>query len=230
MKHLYYRYLAFIYALTYRTSHRRFFGFAIGWWVKLLALGLLLMIWTQQWERGVLVLALLLSGWVFLVYWRAHRVGYVKFIAEPKTSPTDPVPLSANQRVPMWATGIFIVRDGGNYRLLNPAEYWQVPLGDHIVMVKLGPERYAYQFFNAAGLLEVQPGSLLFGTILRHTLAVTILETYQAIEPIQFNFADPDKLDDLPSKKRVLYFTFANAEIQRAVWHNLVHDAQRVRS
>jgi len=230
MMHFYSRYLAFVYAFTYRTNRRRFIGFAISSWVKLIALGLLLVAWIQQWDRRLLVLILLLVAWAFLIYWHSHRAGYVKFIAQPRSAPADPVPLPANQRVPLWATGIFIVREEGDYRLLSPAEYWQVPLGDHIVMVKTGPERYAYQFFNAAGLLEVEPGSLLFGSVLYHTLAVTILETHLALEPAQFNFANPDTLDVLSNKKRVLYFTFADAGTEQAVWHNLVHDARRVRA
>ncbi|MCZ7673623.1 MAG: hypothetical protein M5U34_44150 [Chloroflexi bacterium] len=120
--------------------------------------------------------------WVYFSYWRAKRAGYSHFVADdgPLSFPDKAQPnLPPNQKVKTWATGVFSVSDQDDFMLLRPAEYWQVPLGEHIIMVQQRKtKKYRYQFFNASTLQQVQKGWLLFGAHPRETLAVTLLSEF----------------------------------------------------
>jgi hypothetical protein len=234
LKQFYYQYLGWTYRFTYWTRQHQFLGVAISRWFKLLSLALVLLAWIWDWNSILLVLTLLLAGWVQLVYWQARRAGYSKFIPQETTLPPDSelVSLPADERVGLRATGVFSVKDREKYVVLRPAEYWQVPLGDHIVMVQEAEGRFLYQFFSAATLQEVRTGWLIFGTEPIDTLAITFLAR-QGIDyddSVDFFYVSSNHDSDPAAQKRTIYFSFENSTQQRKVWHNIVRDARRVRS
>jgi hypothetical protein len=233
LKRLYYYYLGNIYAFAYRTDRRRFLGARISSWIKFLMLVLLVAAWLFRLGSVALILALLLALWVRLLYWRAQKAGYSKFIPD-KTAvvPTAELdPLSPNQHVKVRATGLFSLIDKEEYVLLQPAEYWQVPLGDHIVMVHRTAGSYLYQFFNASTLQEVQHGWLVFGSEPLKTLAITFGArwgpAFTEYGQLYYTGGNGDKT---PAQKLTIYFTLANEAEHRAVWHTIVQDARRVRT
>lgn len=229
-------YLGRIYYLTYFTTLHRFFGFRLSSWIRFLSVVLAFTAWVRQWPMPLLLAAILLAVWINLTYWRARRAGFNKFLPDEAAvaipSTEELVPLPPNQHIQMQATGVFSVNDKEDFLLLRPAEYWQVPLGDHIVMVQQQPHQFRYQFFNATSLQEVRAGWLIFGNRPHLALAVTFLLAWgpEFNELTQVYMTHHNSSSSRPREKRTIYFTFDDADNRRAVWHNLVYDARRARS
>ena len=123
--------------------------------------------------------------------------------------------LPANQKMTTYATGIFSVQDMDDFGLLRMAEYWQVPLGEHIIMVHMpGRQGYRYQFFNATTLQRVQKGWLLFGKEPKPTLAITLFsEIGEAFVNQQNRYLfGGDK--ELKGVKRTVFLSFAGRKIK----------------
>jgi hypothetical protein len=153
-----------LYAFLYH-SRQYHFIFPLSVWLKGLPLVLLFLSLTRRLPVGLVPLWLGLAVAVFWLYWKAGRDGYVRFITEVGAAlPADLQPLPYNQHLSVRATGIFSVTDREEYILDRPAEYWRVPLNDHIIMVQQRPRRFLYQFFQPDTLLEVRAGRLLFGS------------------------------------------------------------------
>ena len=115
------------------------------------------------------------------VYRRARRQDYNKFVADDTAVPPPPSAqtLAPNERTAVHASGRYAVSDKHDTVLLqNPAHYWRVPLGDHIVMVEYRPKRFLYQFISPRTLQKVERGWILFGKEPIPTLAITFLEVW----------------------------------------------------
>lgn len=136
-------------------------------------------------------------------------------------------PLPKKEHVAVCASGTFSLRDWEKNVVLRPAEYWQVPLGDHAIMVEHEPGRYLYQFFSAETMQELNTGWLLYGSHPRPAISVTFLSSWGP----EFNEDTVSLLRSTrPNKARTIYLSFANDEQENAVWQNLIFDARRVRS
>lgn len=229
LKKIVYAVLGVLFVFTYRSRTRRFLRMSWRGWQNWGWLALLAAVWARQrpllpWGVGLFV------GWQ-LVYLLCHRLGYSRFVADgtavlPNNDALNPIP--PNQHTTLWATGIFAVRNREERVLLCPAEYWQAPLGDHIVMVKMGVEKFLYQFFDAAQLQNIQLGWLVFGRRPFPSAAVTFLAP-EPDNPLPLyamlqGFEGEKKLN-----QRTIYLTFDSDEKQTAVWHNIVSDARRIR-
>ena len=233
LRKLYLAYLGRVYTFAYLTSQRGFLGAKFSTLLKWMTTGLVIAAWIFDWGSVALGLTLFLALWVRWLYWRAARAGYSKFIAdEAAVIPTSQLePLPANQRIQLRATGSFGLRDREEYVLLRPAEYWQVPLGEHIVMVQSGQGRFLYQFFSANTLQEVQRGWLIFGSRPLDTLAVTFLGKWGSASGDygQAFYVGGGDNSDANLKKKTIYFTFQDGVEQEAVWHTIVSDARQAR-
>ncbi|HEX6384117.1 MAG TPA: hypothetical protein VF177_05555 [Anaerolineae bacterium] len=233
-KKAYFGYLGRVYVFAYLTTRRRFLGIRLSTLITWLTTGLVIVAWLLDWGSIAVVITLVLAIWVRWIYWRARRAGYSRFVPdETAVIPTAELsPLPANQRVHLRATGTFCLSDREEYVLLRPAEYWQVPLGEHIVMVQSGPERFLYQFFNASTLQEVQRGWLVFGSRPLNTLAVTFLgkwgPSYSEYGKA-FYVGGGGENSNANLKKSTIYFTFPDGANQDAVWHTIVSDARQAR-
>jgi hypothetical protein len=233
-KRILYRVFGTIFYWTYVTDNYSILGLSLGWIVRrLLFVPVLLGLLGRwgQWTWLLLGVALLVS----LVYWYAARVGYSRFVVKKEDTGVALAgkgvrPLPANEKVAVQATGLFSVRDSESFVLLQPAHYWQVPLGDHVVMVEHMPKSYVYQFFDAAGLQQVQEGWLIFGRELREALAVTF-RTKWAPQFAQFEiryYLQDDVEPEAPL--RTIYLSFANEADKQAVWHNIVQAGRQERA
>ncbi len=212
IRRLFYRYLGFAYAFTFRTSHTFFLGATVRGWIKFLGLLLLLAAIVLRWGAWGIGGTAVLLFWLQFSYWRAQKAGYSKFVPD-ENSPLpggEAAPLPPYQRVSLHATGVYQVTEFSKAVLLRPAEYWQVPLGQHIVMVEHRKQKYLYQFFYARTLRQVQKGWLIFGPRPLDTLAVTFVNAWTE---------ENDKPEIL-----TVYLSFADAAGQTAVWQMLARD------
>jgi hypothetical protein len=232
LKKIYFKYLGWTFFWTYRCTLRRFLGITWRNWFLGGSLLLVFVFWLIlgrfPWILGLLFV------WIWWVFRRAKRAGYVRFVPDELAGmPGEGIrPLPPNQRIKMRATGIFSLSDREQGVLLRHAEYWQVPLGDHVLMVEQKPGHYLYQFFDAKTLVNVQPGWLIFGKEPLDALAITFMLTWG---PEQNNndsllyYVGGGQGTEEPTTPRTIYLTFEDSEACEAVWHNIVFDARQVR-
>lgn len=229
-RQLQYSYLGRLYSLTFWATTHRFLGLYFSFLLKWLPVAFLFYAWVERASAWVLLALLIITLWTHLTFWQARRANYNRFVAEetPLINTAELRPLPANKHVKTQATGLFSVTGRENNVLLKPAKYWQVPLGEHIIMVEERPEKYLYQFFNALTLQEVHQGWLIFGPRPLATLAISFLSRWG---PAYTNFQVYELGDRSgpPSRKQTVYLTFENEADRRAVWHTIVHDARQAR-
>jgi len=232
LKRFYYRYLSLAYWFTYTTSIRTVLWVRIERWIKLVALLLLVCAFIFQLGQVALIITAVILVWIFFSYWRANKTGYSKFVADSKMALPDGelLVMPANQKTQTKATGIFSVKDMDDFVLLQPAQYWQVPLGEHVMMVEM-PDNfgYRYQFFNPRTLQRVQKGWLLFGPEPKRTLAITLLSEFGEAFVDQQNQFSFGREKNRTGVKRTVYLSFTDKADETAVWHNIVRSARDVR-
>jgi len=232
-KKSYYRLLGQLYFWTYVTNLREVMGIKWSWFLRRLPIAFVIVGFLLEWG-WVTLLLLLLVILVNVVYWSAARAGYNKFVLRDRgTAVAIPdnelITLPANEKIRLRATGLFNVRDEEAHLLLRPADYWQVPLGEHVVMAERIPGKYMYQFFSATNLQKVEEGWLIFGREPKEALAVTFRSRWTpAFAQFEVRYYVQDIEPTTPL--RTIYFTFENEADKRAVWHNIIQDARRARA
>lgn len=226
-KRIHYRIQGFIFGFTYWTQHHRLI-IRFSTLVKLLAFVPLVLVWRQNKNAAILTLALLFGIWVSWLYWRARRLGYKTFVAsESLLHSRDTLePLPPDQRVRLKASGIFGVSDREEQVLMQPAEYWRVPLGDHTVMVQPEPDRFLYQFFNADKLQHLQPGWLICGLTPQEVLAVTFYSDWGKETLSLRDLYQGSDENNQDKKLRTIYLAFDDKEDERAVWYTIASTAR----
>jgi hypothetical protein len=234
LQRLSYGYVSRMNAFAYAAANRSLLGMRLSRWMMFGLTVLLLVGWVREWPVVALVSLLLVLLWLAFSFWRARRSNYIRFVASADALPSDDltegiVALAPNQRVPLEATGVFSVSSRDVAVLQQPGHYWQVPLGDHIVMVEDRPGKFAYQFFSAANLQGARHGWLLFGPRPLECLAVSFMSAWGP-EYTKFQQYDDGKPSATPPKTRTIYLGFESGESLQAVWRNIVADVRRSRS
>jgi hypothetical protein len=188
---------------------------------------LLLALWAflLRWPGWVSQVALLVALALIVGYWIAGRRGYTRFVDDDDMA-LDPEFASPRDesRVPLRATGIFSVRDYEKYVLDEPAEYWRVPMGHHVIMVRNGPGQYLYQIVEPQHIRDLKAGYLLYGRHPQKALALRFLVSWSpelAREPTFYPGA-PEEPVRGPSEERTIYFTFDHDADRFAVWRSLL--------
>lgn len=195
-----------------------------------LAFAPLVLLWRQNRGPLALGLAALFGVWVIWLYWRAQRVGYKKFVGgETAVTSTNLSPIPPNQRIPLRASGIFGVGNREAQILLQPAEYWQVPLGDHTVMAQPEPGRFVYQFFNNSSLQNLQTGWLIHGITPLPVLAVTFFSAWGNDQMSLRELYQGTENEARESKRRTVYLHFENEGDETAVRDTILHAAREKR-
>jgi hypothetical protein len=231
LRRAYYAYLSRMYALTHALSRRSFLGIRLATWARWLPVVALLVAWVRRWPPAALVALLAVAVWINYSLWRAKRENYNRFVPLPtaRDEAAEPVPLPPNQRLAVLATGLFSVSGREEQLLLRPAQYWRVPLGDHVIMAEEAAGKYLYQFFDAASLQELREGWLLFGPHPRATLAVSFLARWGP-EYTRFGQAYEMGHDDGPPPKRVtIYLTIEDDATRNLIHQTIVGEARRAR-
>lgn len=232
LKRIYFSYLGIMYWLIHWTDTHKVLGLRVSTVIKIVALLLPLVVWIRRWDRTAIILALLIFLWIQFSYWRTRRTGYYRFVADGSEllSTGQIIPLPTNKHIPVCASGIFSLKSWERNVVFRPAEYWQVPLGDHAIMVQHQPGRYLYQFISGNLLQDLKKGWLLFGSQPSPALSVTFLSSWGP-EFSDHEFSLLGKDSNKPIEKiRTVYLSFDSEEYEQAVWQNLLFDARRVRS
>lgn len=229
-KRLAYDYIGRINAFAYDASRRTLLGMRVATWLEVLLVAALLWGLVRNWSAGIMLVLLGLFIWLIVTLWTARRRNYTRFVPAPEGLPDgeERAGLRANQRVNARATGIFSVSSRDANVFQQPAQYWQVPLGDHVVMVEERPGKYAYQFFNARSLQAIHKGWLLFGPRPLDCIALTFLAAWGP-EYTKFEQYDDGQPSATPPKSRTIYLTFDEPAEEEAVWYNVIGDARRAR-
>lgn len=231
-RRLAYTFLGYLYWLAHQTESRRLLGLRYSTLVKLSAVALVFLALAYRWGEIALYLAIGLLAWVFLAYWLAGRAGYFRFVPvdEELIGGENASKLPPYQRVPVTATGTYSLQSWEKNVLFRPAAYWQVPRGDHAVMVEHQPYRYLYQFFNAQMVEEFRCGWLIYGPHPSPAISVSFLSIWgPEYAEVQYSIFGSEPKPVEP-KMRTIYFSFAGEEEERIVYQNIIHDLQQARS
>lgn len=228
-KHVYYSYVGRLYAFAYTSQRRTFLGIPQSAWVRLGVFALFSVALVGRWGWTAVGLSVGLWLYVNFVYRRARREDYNKFVVDNTAVPPPPTAeaLAPNEKTAVHASGRYAVTDKSDTVLLqNPAHYWRVPLGDHIVMVEYRPKRFLYQFFAPRTLQKVERGWILFGKEPLPTLAITFLEVWgQDLNESLLYYVGGGPADNLSKlKPRTIYFSFEDTAVLQKVWATLLQE------
>jgi hypothetical protein len=228
-KRFYYYYLGTLYQFTYYTTTHKLLGFRYSLLFKLLAIMFVLAAWVFDWGQVPLIILIALLVWIYLAFWRARKSGYYKFIGGKPAQPDgqDYQKLPPYEPIPCLATGFFSVQDWEKRVLLKPADYWQVPHGDHALMVEHLPHKYLYQFFNVAGIKDFQHGWLLHGSHPKPALSISFLSIWGpefAKELFSIFRSEPKPVQPIV---RTIYLSFSSDEEEELIFQNILRDIQQ---
>lgn len=229
IKQLYYGFFGSIYFIVYWTDTHHLVGLRIASLIKIFAFFLPVLALISRWGTWPILTLFILFFIIQFGYWRTRKRGYYRFVRNrsPIPSPQGTPSLAPNKRITILATGTFSVIDDEKNLLFHPGKYWQVPLGEHGVMVEHQPGRFLYQFFNANTLKNIQCGWLIFGRQPKSALAITFLSSWGP-EFNEINYDLFGRQKQKPVKKiREIYFSFPSKEEERIVLNNLINDFPR---
>jgi hypothetical protein len=221
-----YRLLGLLYGLIFRLDQRYLLELSLSFWLATAGWLLLGWGWLRGWPPGILgmLLALLVGG--HFLWWWARRQQYTLFVPGPPAASRPATRLPYNRRVPVWVNGRFSLADQEEFVWQRPAEYWQVPLGEHTLMVTVRPGRYRYQFFTAATLHRVEAGWVFAGSGARPALAITFHLSWgpQAGQPALSQFQFDPATEAPPGPLRTIYLFFDTAAARQQLWQHLTAD------
>lgn len=230
---MYYTYLSRAYALMYWLAHRSILGFRLINFIRWLPILILLYGWLKKWPAGVLFALLALIVWINFSLWRARHDNYNRFVPNGDFNAGEidqSKVLPPNKKIAVRTTGLFSVSGRESSLLLQPAKYWRVPLGEHVVMAEEKPEKFLYQFFSAQSLQQIQRGWLLFGQEPVETLAISFFARWGP-EYTRFGQTLEDGSDaGLPPPKRItIYLSPPDNDAMEIIWHTVISDARQAR-
>lgn len=225
-----YSFLGKIYLLVYVSTLKRWFGTPIIQWIRPIPFVLAFLFYVLRW--GWLALVCILIGVVgIILFFRLRRLGFTRFIPDVTPSvPDQPQPISYNKKLKMRATGLFSVTNREDFVLMRPADYWQVPLGSHIVMVEQVPKHFLYQFMEPEFLEILEQGWILFGDTPHRAISVTFRTTWGANRPDVQTYYVPDAFYNIDPPQKTAYFCFDDEAEHEAVWQNLHYSMQQAQS
>lgn len=215
---MYGRWLAFAYA-----CQTHFWAYSRQSWLQGLALVLLL--WTLFGQTATAVR--LFAAAIFVALWFgfgwAKRRGYVYFVADPARvmASHTAVPLAAEQRISLQASGPYAVSDREETVLLRPASYWQSPNGEHGLMVSQPDQKYLYQFFPPTAVQQLVGGWLLFGPRPWPTLAVTFINSWgpaQGEDVVSYMVTGGGNPRRRRPQHRTIYLSSADTAVEAQLW------------
>jgi hypothetical protein len=216
-----------LYAFLYYTSRRRLLGITFAGWLKFLSLLFAFVAWIRRWPVMWIALGILLTFAFILLYWKAKRDGYIRFMAFSKqNTPEQARMINEKERIPVTATGPFSTSHQEANVLQKPAEYWPDSNGDKAIMVQYVPGRFLYQFIQPGTLQEVESGCLVFGLRPQNTLAITFLTDWTPeFAEQKISLFNPIKKSNQSKLLRIIYLSFEDNEDKQAVWRNVLHHA-----
>jgi hypothetical protein len=226
IKRIIYRYLGYQYWFTYFTSTHGVLGIRLSTIVKLAAVGLVIGVWVYAPGNLFLFYALFLLLWIMLAYWFSKRTGYFRFVETRSDLKVEnpPQKIPAYKQYPVAASGVFSLERWEKSVLFRPAKYWQVPRGDHAIMVEHEPHRYLYQFFDPGKTHELRRGWLIHGRSPNPALAISFVSIWgPEFSQNQYSIIGSEHKAAEPID-RTIYLSFYDEATERVVCHNIVND------
>lgn len=221
-----------LYSWAFTLSQQPLWELPLSLWLGVISWLLLGWGWLSGWPAVYLGLwlLLLLAGHLVLVWARRQQytafVGWAETAVFPNPAPDNRLPY--NRRVSLWVNGRFSLVNREAFVWLRPADYWQLPLGEHTLMVAEQPGRYLYQFFTAGSLLQVEPGWVFVGRAARPALALTFHLTWgpEVKMPLLSQFQFGPVVEAPTGPPRTIYLLFATLADQQQLWQHIMADWQ----
>ncbi len=196
-------------AFAFRTNFQKFLGIPLSGWVK----------WLPIWFIPFVLIGRFSVNWIWVLlglfillqagYWLAQRIGYSRFVADPKASNFQTKTIPEGEKILLRATGLFSLAQREERVFLRPSEFWQVPLGERVIMVKAPNELFLYQFFEDESVKTVKSGWLVFGRTPLPSLAITFCVSWgPAFDENPSFYYVGDGPDKPPCQNRTVYLTF----------------------
>lgn len=220
-----------LFTFLYWSRRHRLLGFSIRTWLVIMPIILAFAGLLRGWPRPAILALSILSGLLFALNLFAARSGYKRFVPDDSMALDDEYEAPRNEhRIPLHATGVFSVHNREDYVLARPAEYWRVPLGQHVFMVQEAPGRFLYQIINPEDVESVQPGYLLYGREPQKALALNFLATWGPQFAYQPSYGYAGQEEEPPAVvgvARTVYLTFESDADRHTVWKSLLLDNPR---
>lgn len=215
-----------LYGFLYSTSRSRLMGITLAGWLKFLSLLFAFVALIMDWSDIWIYLGVLLTIGLILLYWKAKRVGYIRFVTNPEhAEPTMSKTLMDDERVPLLATGFLSTSHREDYVLKSPSEYWRDKNGELVIMAEFLPRRYLYQFIQPGTIQHIESGYLLSGTKPLDSLKITFLTTWAPeLGDQRITMYSPRLRKPKSEIQRTIYLSFNNSGDEQAVWKSLLHD------
>lgn len=208
---------AFVTDLTYWGQFKRSTWVQMGAWLPFL----LSAVCGLRWQVTIGLLSPPLLVW--LAYKLARRSGYITFAPTPLPDPVLPGRLlRPAEKIAVRATGLFSVLQRERYLVEKKADYWYVPVGEHVLMVEETPGRYLYQFVNVERMIQRQMGLLYLGSTGRPAIKIVFRTDWipNGAGEMTAYFFRPDT-EENPTTTRTIYLSFDQESDQWAVWRRL---------
>lgn len=215
-----------LYAFLYWSQQHSLLGLSLRAWLIALPLVLATAGMVRSWPLPAVLALAALAPILFVLYTVARRDGYKWFVPAATLALNDEYSAPRDeQHIPLQATGIFSLHDREDYVLARPAEYWRVPLGQHVFMVQERAGRFLYQIIHPEHVQRVEPGYLHYGKSPRKALALHFLVSWGpqfAYEPGYQYVGEAEEPEQVHVTPRILYLTFASDADRHAVWKSLL--------
>lgn len=213
-----------VYGFAFYTDLTYWLGLRRSTWLRLTAVGLFVLTLVLRLPLWLIVPTAVIMVALFAMYFVARRSGYVAFeVLHTAVAPEPTTTLRKDEKVPVYATGLFSVMERERYLLQKKADYWHYPLGEHAIMVEEAPGRYLYQFVSASRIIHVKAGYLYLGEAHYPGLEIRYRTDWApdlVSNSTQFYVGGGVPDDNLP--KRTIYLTFQTHEDWQRVWHSFV--------
>lgn len=220
------RILGLLYTFLYYTASRDLMGLTIEGLLKFFPLLFSLIAWLVDLGTGWILFGIVLAILFRILFWLGRRAGYIRFVPENiRKPPAINEMIDNDQKVEIYASGIFSVRNWERYVRQYSGHYWRVGMGDHVIMVDYPPNQYLYQFIQPEGLIDVVPGTLYSGWDPHPALEVSFLSNWGPESPdVDFMFYARKKNGKEKRIDRRIYLTFDNFEHRALVWNSLARN------
>lgn len=208
-------------SFAFATERKKWLGMSQKRWLQILLAALFVFgLIRQAWWIAIAcaVLFLILN---FIYRWGQHR-GYTLFVET--RSPAEPwmdKELSEAQKLPVRATGHFLVGETERRLILVSGKCWQLPIGEIVLMLEAAPGRFAYQFIDLKAIEQVRYGEIWFNNSYEIAIeAVFQTDWIQADDQIKLG---GDTEADMSKRmgKRVVVLSFDSVDDARTVWDKL---------
>jgi len=213
-----------IYGWVYKAQKPRVLGMRIGLIILFILLLLIPWAYLSDWGIPLTVAAAVPGMMIVLIYLLASANGYITFSETNRPEPAPGgKPAAVYDRVRFLATGRFSTRQETYYQILSEGQYWRIPVGEHVFMVKGADDRFAYDFVVPSALESVRAGRLIHGRNDLPSLEVTFDSSWApefGEEQVFRMIPQADSANEALDRRA--YLSFKDEDDMQLVWQSLL--------